>query len=171
MRRAPAALAAGLLAAVITSACSGEPAPTPAPDPSRSSPANATPTPVINADTGETVTTQPVPEWDEASRAAVLEAAESTMRAFARPDLGYDEWWAELEPLLDPEAARDYAYVDPANVPASEVTGDAELVKDTSAYVAEVRVPTDVGDYTLLLSRADAEAPWYTHRITPPEDL
>ena len=69
------------------------------------------PSGLVDEDTGETVEPQPVPEWDEASRVAVVDAAEAAMTAFARPDLDYDTWWAGVEPLLTPEAAEDYAYV------------------------------------------------------------
>lgn len=125
---------------------------------------------VIDEDTGETVAPQPVPSWDQAAREAVVEAAEAALTAFARPHLDYETWWAELEPLLTPQAAEDYAYVDPANVPVTAVTGPGQLVDDTSAYVARVEVPTDVGPYTVIVSRADGAAPWLTTRITPPQD-
>ena len=90
------------------------------------------------------------------------------MAAFARPGLDYDTWWAELTPLLTQQAQQDYAYVDPANVPASAVTGPGVLVDERSAYVADVEVPTDAGTYTLVLTRTDAAAPWLTSRFTPP---
>lgn len=128
------------------------------------------PTDVIDEDTGETVVAQPVPTWDPATREAAVDAAEAALTAFARPNLDYDTWWAELEPLLTPRAAADYAYVDPANVPATTVTGPGQLVDDTSAYVAHVQVPTDVGPYTVVVLRADGAAPWLTSRITPPQD-
>lgn len=120
-------------------------------------------------DTGEEVTPQAVPTWDEASRASAEAAAVVVMTAFARPQLDYDTWWADLGPLLTQQAAVDYAYVDPANVPASAVTGTATIVDDTSAYVARVEVPTDVGTYAVTLTRTDATAPWLTSRIAPPE--
>ncbi|QGU28153.1 hypothetical protein [Microbacterium oryzae] len=109
------------------------------------------------------------PEWDEASRQAVVDAAVAAMTAFARPSLDADAWWEGVEPLLTADAAQDYAYVDPANVPASAVTGPAVIVDDTSAYLAHVEVPTDAGAYTLILSREDAGSPWLVSRFTPPE--
>lgn len=90
------------------------------------------------------------------------------MAAFARPTLGHDTWWAELEPQLSAQAQRDYAYVDPANVPATAVTGAASIVEESSAYLARVQVPTDAGLYVVVLSRLDGAAPWLTERITPP---
>jgi hypothetical protein len=122
----------------------------------------------VNQDTGETIGAQAVPTWDAASRAAVTAAATTVLTAFARPGLSYDQWWAALEPLLSAQAQLDYAYVDPANVPAKAVTGAAQIVDESSAYVAHVQVPTDVGTYTLVLSRVDGSAAWLTERIIPP---
>jgi len=90
---------------------------------------------------------------------------------FARPDVSYEQWWADLSPLLSSQAQMDYQYVDPLNVPARAVTGDPILVDDDSASVAGVQVPTDVGLYVVTLSRADADAPWVVERITPPAGL
>ncbi|PYF96376.1 hypothetical protein SAMN05216184_11936 [Georgenia satyanarayanai] len=127
------------------------------------------PSGLIDDDTGEVITPRAVPEWDAESRAATAAAGEEVMRVFARPDLDHDSWWAQLQPLLSNEAQIDYAHVDPANIPAREVTADPSVTEDSSAYVARVQVPTDVGDYTVLLSRRDANAPWLAERITPPE--
>ncbi|MEE6289291.1 hypothetical protein V2J52_16680 [Georgenia sp. MJ173] len=115
------------------------------------------------------ITPRTVPEWDQDSRASAAAAGEAVMRAFARPDLDHDSWWAEIEPLLSSEAQSDYAYVDPANIPASQITAEPTVVEDSSPYIAHVKVPTDVGTYTVLLSRQDDNAPWLAERITPPE--
>jgi len=128
------------------------------------------PTGVVDEDTGQTVGSQPVPTWDAAARAAAVNAAKAALTAFARPRLDHDTWWAGLEPLLTPEAAQDYAYVDPANVPVTAVTGPGRLIDSTSAYVAHVAFTTDAGTYTVVVSRADGAAPWLTSRITPPQN-
>jgi hypothetical protein len=114
---------------------------------------------------------EPDPVWDDASRAAAVAAATGAVAAFARPDLPYERWWAELAPALSVQAQMDYQYVDPINVPARAVTGPAVLVDEASASVAGVQVPTDVGPYTLTLSRDGAEAGWLVERITPPEGV
>lgn len=142
---------------------------TPAVDSSPAASADPGAAGLVDDDTGEVITPRAVPEWDSASRAAATAAAEDVMRAFARPDLDAGSWWGQLEPLLSSEAQINYAYVDPANIPAREVTADPSVTEDSSAYVARVQVPTDVGDYTVLLSRRDANAPWLAERITPPE--
>lgn len=120
---------------------------------------------------GQPVETFTEPVWDQASTAAVLNAAMVAMQAFARPDVPYEQWWAEVGPLLSPQAQIDYQYVDPVNVPAHAVTGDPVLVDDASASVAGVQVPTDVGPYVVTLSRADVDASWVVERITPPAGL
>ena len=35
----------------------------------------------------------------------------------------------------------------------------------------DVTVPTDVGTYTVILSRQDGAAPWLVERLTPPDGL
>lgn len=125
---------------------------------------------VIDEHTGETIQPQPAPTWDAAAQTAATDAAQTAMTAFARPTLDYDTWWSDLSPLLTQQAQQDYSYVDPANVPASIVTGPGVLVDETSAYVALVEVPTDAGTYTLVLTRDSAAAPWLTSRFTPPAE-
>ena len=169
-----------LAAALVLVGCTGQDE-GPTPTPTVTSSASPTmpdldqftppPSGLVDEDTGETVEPQPVPEWDEASRVAVVDAAEAAMTAFARPDLDYDTWWAGVEPLLTPEAAEAYAYVDPANIPVREVTGGGVIVNGASAYVATVEVPTDAGRYQLVLNRKNADAPWLVSRITPVEEV
>lgn len=179
------AIGAGIatVVALALSACSGQgESPSSTTPPATSTPASTstpldlekfTPAPdgAIDEDTGETITARTVPTWDKRSRTAVTQAAQTAMAAFARPSLDYTTWWAELSPLLTQQAQQDYAYVDPANVPATAVTGTATVVDETSAYVASVEVPTDVGTYTLVLTRVDAASPWLASRFTPPEGV
>ena len=110
------------------------------------------------------------PTWDQGSRDAAVSTATAAMTAFARPDLSAQTWWAQLSPLLSGEAATAYQGVDPANIPAEEVTEPARLEQETSAYLATVTVPTDVGDYTVLLARSGQGQPWLVERLVPPED-
>lgn len=174
------AAAALIVAAATLTSCAStagdDAAPRPTPSVSSSGPQmpeldQFTPPPAgaIDDDTGEVVTPQPVPEWDQASRTAATGAATAVVTAFVRPDQPYEAWWTGLEPLLTPQAAQDYAYVDPANIAPSTITGLAVIVDDTSAYVAGVEVPTTVGPYTVVLSRTDAAGAWLAVQITPPE--
>lgn len=125
----------------------------------------------VDEDSGETITPQPAPTWDEQTRHRANEAAEAAMTAFARPFLDYQTWWAELSPLLTQQAQQDYAYIDPANVPVHGVVGDARITDQTSTYVATVTVPTDVGPYLVTVTRTDATASWLVASITPPEGV
>jgi hypothetical protein len=93
------------------------------------------------------------------------------MTAFAKPSAEYDTWWDALAPYLTETAQQAYSYTDPANVPASKVTGTAHLGPSESDYLATVTVPTDVGTYTVLLSRPETNTGWLVERLTPPEGL
>lgn len=148
-----------------TTAPTGEPAPTP------------TGTPLDYELPAED---EDYPQWDSASREQAVAAGDAVMRAFVRPVPGADAspieagWWETLAPLLTPEAKDAYFYVDPAEVPATTVTGPAALVEPqpgTTAFLATVQVPTDVGTYEVLLARTGGRAPWLAERITPPESL
>lgn len=111
---------------------------------------------------------RPVPIWDAQSQASAADAAARLLRAFARPDLDAASWWAQLQPLLTPTAAAAYEFTDPANVPVRTVTAAPSEVTSSSAYLAQVTVPTDVGPYVVLLAREGAGEPWLAERITPP---
>jgi len=123
-----------------------------------------------NETTGEIIGSETVPVWDRNSRKAALDAAEKVVRAYGRPDVSYDEWWNGLGPLLAPDAVQAYAYVDNEIILVDQVTGPAEIVDDTTAYVAIVAVPTNIGVYEITLSRLDGDSPWLTHRLTPPQE-
>ena len=111
----------------------------------------------------------PSPSWSDSDRAAAVTAAETAMRAFARPTITQDEWWADMEPLLNQQARLDYAYVQPQSIPATRVTGAGEITDDESALVVFVDVPTDAGTYNIILNRDGAGEPWLVARFVPPE--
>lgn len=162
-----------LLVTIVTAtACTSQAKPpmSTSPELTRGLPSSLTPAPIdAQPDDGITPGRHAPATWDDASRADVLIAAEEAMTDFARPDLDQDTWWAGVEPHLTPEAAQDYAYVLATNVPARQVTGAPILVDDTSAYFAKVKVPTDVGDYVLVLIRESGDSPWLVSRFDPPE--
>jgi hypothetical protein len=107
--------------------------------------------------------------WNKAVRQAARDAALATMTAFAAKGQASDAWWDGLEPLLTPQAQPVYQDVDPRLVPVNEVTGEPEVTDETSTLLAEVAVPTDIGPYTVLLTRVDGAAPWLAEQIRPPE--
>ncbi|TRW45908.1 hypothetical protein [Georgenia yuyongxinii] len=169
------AAAATLLALALLTACSPdaeEPEPTPPATATATASATASassspsePAPMEDV-AGQGATHAP-PAWDDAAKAAAQARAVEFMTAFARPDLPADQWLAGIQPLMAPEARETYAAVNPAQVPASALTG-ASLVQDgPSPYVATVVVATNAGDFTVTLSRtADAE-PWLVQYADP----
>ncbi|MGY1592913.1 hypothetical protein ACI79D_13110 [Geodermatophilus sp. SYSU D00708] len=109
----------------------------------------------------------PQPTEDDASQQAALDAATAAVTAFARPALEPGQWWAELAPLLSPAAAVAYEGTDPQAVPATAVTGPPRPTPSVSAYLSTVLVPTDAGEYAVLLVREGDGSPWLVERFTP----
>lgn len=107
--------------------------------------------------------------WDQASKDMAVEVAEKAMADFARPAVEEKQWANDLARWLTPQATADYSAVDPANIPANRVTGQATLtVDEANGYGVLAAVPTNAGTYTLQLLRAGKEAPWKVNRLTPP---
>ena len=107
--------------------------------------------------------------WDQASKDDALDVAENAMTDFARPTLNEKQWANDLARWLTPQATADYSSVDPSNIPASRVTGEATLsVDETNGFGATAAVPTNAGTYTLQLLRTGKDAPWKVNRLTPP---
>ena len=107
--------------------------------------------------------------WDQASKDAAVDTAQKAMTDFARPGVQDKQWANDLARWLTPQATADYSAVDPANIPATRVTGPATLTVDgTNGYGVMAAVPTDAGTYTLQLLRTGKEASWKVNRLTPP---
>jgi hypothetical protein len=144
-------------------------------DPAASGRSGATATPDATAstaapgasDAGQALPTPPPhPTDDAASDQAALEVGTAAVTAFARPDLPAEQWWAELAPLLSPAATEAYVGTDPAEVPAHAVTGPAWSGESESTFLALTFVPTDAGDYAVLMVRDGGGAPWLVERIS-----
>lgn len=115
-------------------------------------------------DDGEVIT---APEAGSDSQTGAIAAATLALERFARPDLDYNTWWAELLPLLTEQAGVAYEGTDPAEIPVHQVTG-AGIVLDRSTEVSLiVQLPTDAGLYNVTLTRAGLDAPWLADRIRP----
>ncbi|MFI6129442.1 hypothetical protein [Micromonospora sp. NPDC051141] len=84
------------------------------------------------------------PAPPRAADPAAMTSAVRFLRAWARPDLPADRWWAGFRPYAIPAYADLLATVDPANVPATRITGSARAAAATAERV-DVDVPTDVG--------------------------
>jgi hypothetical protein len=107
--------------------------------------------------------------WDQASKDQAVDIAQKAMADFARPTVGDQQWANDLARWLTPQATADYSAVDPANIPASRVTGPATLtVDEANGYGVTATVPTNAGTYTLQLLRTGKDAPWKVNRLTPP---
>lgn len=108
---------------------------------------------------------------DDASRDQAIRLAVQALALYARPDATYDQWWADLQPLLSAQATMAYSTVDPGNIPVRAVTGTADLPGWDTPEVARVTVPTDVGAYLVVVSRSDADPVWRVERFVAPEVL
>ncbi|GGI02157.1 hypothetical protein ACFFGR_01510 [Arthrobacter liuii] len=107
--------------------------------------------------------------WDEASKTAAVDTATKAMTLYARPAVTDKEWIQDLGQVLTAQATADYQYVDPANIPATKVTGPGQLKTDeNNGFGCHVVFPTDAGDYDVQLLRSAADKPWQVNRFTPP---
>lgn len=157
-------LVAAAAAAALLTSCSSAPADPPA------APTAALPT-GPNDVAAELPAPAPSPVDDAASRTEAEVAATATMTSFIQVQLPPDEWLLELSPHLTASARDAYVGTDPLEVPARQLTGPARWAGSSSAYLAAVTVPTDVGDYQLLLVREGQGAAWLAETLTPPDGL
>ena len=105
-----------------------------------------------------------------ARSAAATLAATAFMRAFARPDLTEEAWWARVAPLLTESGRHAALGTDPARIPVTEVTGTAEVLPGAETGARTVRVPTDIGDYLLFLLYEPGSGRWLVQTYQPPPD-
>ena len=118
-------------------------------------------------DAKEILPTAPAP--DPRSTGAALLVADKLMVAFARPTVDATTWINGLYPYLTQSGGAAYAGTDPANVPVRHVTGTGAVVEGATVYALIVRIPTDIGDYTISLTRQRPTDPWLADRVTPPQ--
>lgn len=119
-----------------------------------------------------TDTASPVPDtMDPAGADTAATVALAAMEAFVQNDLPYDDWWAGFSRYLGGDALVAYEYTDPALVPASSITGDPRVSSAPDATQITVLIPTDVGQYQVLLNRQAVGGEWTVSRLTPPEGL
>ncbi|WP_380169632.1 hypothetical protein [Jannaschia sp. R86511] len=133
----------------------------------------AGPIPADHADVGHDdilVTPGPAPTWDEAALIAAASSARDAVAAFTS-DADDAVWWTTVSPLLSPTAQQAYVATDPAEVPGSTVLDVSTVLDAGSAYLARVLVPTDAGDYEVLLSRTESDAPWLVERFGLPASV
>ena len=164
-RRFGLAVAAVALA-LATSGCAGADAGPSGVSGSDTPSRTVTPPPDPGHRTGTFPSPLPHPTDDAASADSALAIGTAAVTAFARPDVEPARWWADLSPLLSPAAALAYEGTDPVEVPAHRVTGPAWPGVSPSSFLATVFVPTDAGDYAVLMVREGSGAPWLVERIT-----
>lgn len=174
------AVAVGVLTAVAMPLLGGCARPQPAPvvtvtagsESADGDPLRPAPTDALEAlDDGSVVTPAPASTLvlDDAARSSAVTQATAVMAAFASaPGESAQQWWSQLRPLMSESGREVYASVDPANVPVTEVTGDAMVEATSVASVARVAVPTDAGVYVVVLVRTDKFPAWAADRLIPP---
>jgi hypothetical protein len=117
----------------------------------------------------DNATVVPVPKADATSQSDAIAAAERTITAFARPQLPYEQWIADLYPLLTQNGAAAHEDTDPSIIPAHTLTGPGTVLPRSTDLALIVQVPTDAGSYNVSLSRPTTTAPWLADQIRPAE--
>jgi hypothetical protein len=117
---------------------------------------------------GDEVESSPIPTSTPHAEAVGL--AQKALAAFADHSVSAEAWFANLAPFLSLEAQQDYLGTDPELVPVDQLQGRAQLQPPVSDFLATVTQDTDVGVYTVLLSRTD-DGQWQVESITPPDGV
>lgn len=112
------------------------------------------------------VSAAPAPVWDAAAKSQAADIAEKAVAAFVDHNSPQSSWIAKLRPYLSFNAAQAYATVDPSKIVGTRVTGPARITDTSSVYLGTFAVPTDAGDYVVLVQRTDAASPLLVERIT-----
>lgn len=95
---------------------------------------------------------------------AAVDAATGYVQAWARPTLPRAAWYSQLTPLVVAEYGQLLADTDPANVPATAVTGAPRVVSASTATVV-VDVPTDAGP--IRVSVVNRDGGWLVATVSP----
>ena len=111
----------------------------------------------------------PIAPGDEGPAEAAGTAAHGAVEAYFATD-DPEAWWPAFSKHLTPAAQEVWQYTDPRRVPSGAPEGSAEY-GPVSATDAEVTVPTTIGDFQLVMVRADAGDPWKVSYMEPPEEV
>lgn len=107
-----------------------------------------------------------------AQRPQAEKAARTTLETWARPDLAYDKWWAELEPKLAPEAREDYSFTDPAVIPPLKITGTAqEEPEPYDPWVTTYYYETSHGRFGVDVAKSHDDNRWRAYSIIFPDNV
>jgi hypothetical protein len=109
-----------------------------------------------------------VPTVRASAGVEAAEVATGFTTAWARPSLAPELWWRGVSRYAEPGYARLLHTVDPANVPATRVTGTARVVT-TEAGLVVLDVPTDTGLCRVTVADASGTGEWKvaTHNWIP----
>lgn len=107
------------------------------------------------------------PLWSPEAAAAAEAAAEAVLTAWLSGE-PYDQWWAQLEPLMNVTGAQIYERVDPTEIAPATIQGAAIAHETTTGYLVEVTVPTTQGEYVVVLTRDVEGDPWLAERLRVP---
>jgi hypothetical protein len=106
---------------------------------------------------------------EDATRAAVAEAAAAVLDTWSSPGAAYAGWWRKLEPMLTPGGREAYAYTDPAQVPDLEQIEVDEVELHDSGGTATVYFTTSQGRFGVDMSRRSSGAKWLANRVVFPD--
>lgn len=107
------------------------------------------------------------PLWSPEAAEAAEEAAEAVLTAWLSGE-PYDQWWAQLKPLMNVAGAQIYERVDPTEITPATIQGAAIAHETTTGYLVEVTVPTTQGEYVVVLTRDVEGDPWLAERLRVP---
>ena len=91
------------------------------------------------------------PDPGDPPAAAAVTVAARFGAAWVRRTLPTARWWAGIAPLCEPGFAARLHTVDPANIPASRITGPARSFTRRSGLLA-FTMPTDAGVLTVTVA-------------------
>jgi hypothetical protein len=94
--------------------------------------------------------------------------AAEAIKLFARPDEPERRWFAELRPYLDEDYAVEAEYIDPTQIPFSEIRSGPKVHRDTdNPQLATADFQTNDGTWTVTLHQANADGDWLVGGIAP----
>lgn len=162
-------LAAALIAAsVVLSSCSTEPASNltagDAAIPTSSSAAPPAPEPGPPMHEHET-TPAPFPPDGQIAGRTPADLTVAAMTAYIDPINDPQVWLERLAPYLSQQALAEFAYVDPDEIPATQLRGQPMVVDTGQQLLSYVQQDTDAGIYTVVLSVSDVGT-WQVERIS-----
>ena len=110
------------------------------------------------------------PSWGTAGHGAAQAAGVKILRTWSRPHMPYEAWWADLGPLLSPEARDVYSYTDPANIPALTINGKGVETNIDNPFVVTITFPTSKGKFGVDQSRTSIPGRWIGESVIFPGD-